>query len=169
MPEKIAIIGPESSGKSTLTQQLAAHFNEPFVPEYGRLYLEQNGPAYSFDDLKIIADKMLTIEAEKREAAHRFLFCDTDLIMIKVWYQVKYNTVPKKLIDQIAANPYSFYFICYPDLPWEADPLRENPNRRRELFDRYLKEVTKLGTQYKIIKGENRLPKAVSYLSAHFI
>ncbi|MBK6266623.1 ATP-binding protein [Marivirga sp. S37H4] len=159
---KIAIIGPESTGKSTISQGLAHHFNEPFVPEYGRKYLEENGPDYSRADLLAISKGMVIWEDKMMSIAKNLLFCDTDLIMMKVWYEVKYGECHPWVLQQIETNPYQFYLLCKPDLPWEADPLRENPTIRELLFNRYQEELEAYGFDYSIISGkEKRLQNAI--------
>ncbi|HET8860655.1 ATP-binding protein [Marivirga sp.] len=160
--KKIAIIGPESTGKSTLTIGLAKSFNEPYVPEYGRKYLEENGIQYQKADLLKISKGMMKAEEEKAREATQFLFCDTDLIMMKVWYEVKYGDCHPFVLEKLSQKPYDYYLLCAPDLPWEEDPLRENPNLREELFGRYQKELEDYGFAYSIISGkEKRLEAAV--------
>lgn len=161
--KKIAIIGPESTGKSTLSIDLANYFHEPFVAEYGRTYLEQNGPKYQEEDLLQISKGMLKAEKEKAKDANNFLFCDTDLIMMKVWHEVKYGRHHPFVLEKLAQKPYDYHLLCKPDLPWEEDPLRENPNIREELYTHYKRELDYYGFQYHIISGiENRLDRAIA-------
>jgi NadR type nicotinamide-nucleotide adenylyltransferase len=162
--KKIAIIGPESTGKSTLCKALSAHYQEPFVPEYGRTYLEENGIKYTYEDLLFISKGMVAIEDEKAKEATNLLFCDTDLIMMKVWYEVRFGKCHPWVLEKIEAKPYDFYLICSPDLPWQEDPMRENPHIREELFERYLKEVNNLHIPFHIVKGEKRLQSAKKVL-----
>ncbi|MFT6965005.1 MAG: NadR type nicotinamide-nucleotide adenylyltransferase [Marivirga sp.] len=168
MPKKIAIIGPESSGKSTLSKQLALHFNESFLPEYGRIYLETHGTDYIFDDLEKICRKMMDLENTQIKNASKFLFCDTDLLMMKVWYEVKFNRISEYLKEQLSKTTYDYYFICSPDLPWQDDPVRENPHIREMLYERYIQEVEQNGIPYTIINGNDRVEKAISVLEALF-
>lgn len=165
--KKIAIIGPESTGKSTLSQELAQHFNEPFVPEYGRKYLEENGKSYNQSDLLAISKGMVIWEDKMFTIAKKLLFCDTDLIMMKVWYEVKYGECHSWVLNQLTSNPYDFYLLCSPDLPWEADPLRENPEIREELFEKYKNNLEKYEFPYKIIKGESRLTQATEAINEY--
>jgi len=160
--KKIAIIGPESTGKSTLTQALAQYFDEPYVPEYGRMYLEQNGPKYKQSDLLKIAQGMVREEHREEKNVNQFLFCDTDLIMMKVWYEVKYGECHPYILDQLKQKPYDYYLLCTPDLPWEPDPLRENPDSRQALFDQYQEELEANSLKYSFISGKDqRLKKAI--------
>lgn len=168
--KKIAIIGPESTGKSTLAKGLADHFQEPFVPEYGRKYLEENGNKYEETDLLKISKGMLEAEKEKAKNANQFLFCDTDMIMMKVWYEVKYGECHPFVLEKLTEHPYNYYLLCAPDLPWEADPLRENPNIREELFERYQKELDNYNLNYSIISGKtNRLNKAIKEIEDNLL
>jgi len=160
--KKIAIIGPESTGKSTLSKSLADHFGEPYVPEYGRKYLEIHGSQYNKTDLLNITKGMLRAEGNIANNANKFLFCDTDLIMMKVWYEVKYVESHPLILEKLNQKPYDYYLLCAPDLMWETDPLRENPNMREELFDRYKSELEAYGFEYSIISGQSgRLQKAI--------
>ncbi len=166
--KKIAIIGPESTGKSTLSQQLAHHFNEPFVPEYGRKYLEENGPKYSKNDLLAISKGMVLWELKMTGIAKNILFCDTDLIMMKVWYEIKFGECHPWVLEKLEKSPYDFYLLCQPDLPWKEDPLRENPGIRDELFERYNKNLLQYECDYQVISGKNRLKKAIDLIKRHF-
>ncbi|WKK85328.1 ATP-binding protein [Marivirga arenosa] len=163
--KKIAIIGPESTGKSTITAQLARYYNEPFVEEFGRKYLEKTNGTYNREDLLAITKGMIESEKSLEKKATNFLFCDTDLIMMKVWYEVKYGECHPLILDQLKKKPYDFYLLCTPDLPWEKDPLRENPNMREELFERYEKELKQYGFSYGIVSGtDNRFQNALKKL-----
>jgi NadR type nicotinamide-nucleotide adenylyltransferase len=162
--KRIAIIGPESSGKSTLCVQLADHFQEPCALEFGRAYLEKKALPYEEADLLHIAQGMQDVQDRLLIQSHRMLFCDTDMIMMKVWYEHKYGHCHPYVLDQLATNPYDAYLICYPDLPWIEDGLRENPHIREALFERYLAEVQQLQVPYSIIKGEDRIKMALEFV-----
>ncbi|WKV10454.1 ATP-binding protein [Marivirga harenae] len=160
--KKIAIIGPESTGKSTLSKALATHYNEPFVPEYGRKYLEENGKDYNRSDLLAISKGMVIWEERMSFIAKNLLFCDTDLIMMKVWYEVNYGECHPWVLNHLQSRPYNFYLLCAPDLPWEEDPLRENPNMRDKLFERYHNELVESNLDYTVISGtKDRLERAI--------
>lgn len=163
---KIAIIGPESTGKSELARALSAHFNSPFVPEYAREYVENLDRKYEFEDICTIAKKQIEQEliyenefAEKTD----FVFFDTELIITKVWFEHCYGIVPDFLTKRLERGFFDFYLLCVPDLPWQADPVRENGDKREFFFDWYKREIEQLGKPYAIIKGENekRLQNAI--------
>ncbi len=151
---KVGIIGPESTGKTTLARYLASRYDGVFVPEYAREYMEKLNRPYTYDDVCSIArqqiDQLATLTANT-------YFFDTELIITKVWFEHKYGTCPEWVVDAIHTYPMDVYLLCYPDLPWIADPVRENPNIRYELFQRYEREVQELGIPYYIIRHETNM------------
>ncbi|HSI76052.1 MAG TPA: ATP-binding protein [Lunatimonas sp.] len=169
MPKKIVIIGPESTGKSTLTQALASHFGEPWVPEYAREYLEKLDRPYEFDDLLAIAKGQVALEEKQSKAADNFLFCDTDLHVLQVWSESKYKRVHPWILEQIKVRMYDFYILTDIDTIWEPDPLREHPEpeMRQFFFNWYRNLVEKSGTSFQIVRGDekNRLSQALRFIS----
>lgn len=141
--KKVVIIGPESTGKSSLCEALASHYHTDWVPEYAREYLLQRGPRYGPEDLPVIARGQLALEdrhvAIAAAAARSLLFIDTDLYVMKVWSEFVYGHCDPWILDQIATRSYDAYLLCRPDLPWMADPLREYPDleSRDRLFHIY--------------------------------
>lgn len=152
--KRVAIIGPECTGKSDLSKFLAAHFNTEWVPEYARGYMDNLRRPYTQDDLITIAHGQLRIEDEFARDANTFLFCDTNLYVIKVWSMFKYGNCEKEILDQIATRKYDLYLLTYVDLPWEEDPLREHPTKREELYHIYLNEMKNQDVPFVEIKGE---------------
>ncbi len=152
MLKRIAITGPESTGKSKLAAWLAGHYQALWVPEYARQYLEKNGPDYTPEDIVAIARGQLANENAATENASRVLFCDTDLLVTKIWCEVVFGFCPEWIEKQFHAHRYDLYLLCYPDIPWEPDPLRENPNDRKELFGLYLKILEENNLPFRIIK-----------------
>ncbi|MCB9285490.1 MAG: ATP-binding protein [Lewinellaceae bacterium] len=152
-PIRIAITGPESSGKTTLARTLAGHFQTVWVPEYARSYLEGLSRAYEFDDLEQIARGQLAWEKEYGQRAHRFLFCDTDLLVLKVWSEYKYRRCSPFILEALRDYPYDLFLLCAPDIPWEYDPLRENPEDRQELYEIYLGELERMGSSFVEVRG----------------
>lgn len=149
---KIAIIGPESTGKTELCRRLAEYFNCTWVPELAREYVERRNFEYTFDDVEAIA--RLQIEQEEQIATDApITFFDTDLIITKVWLEHKYKKVPDFVVERLASRYIDFYLLCVPDLPWELDPVRENGSNRDYFFDWYAREVKDLGTPYAYVSG----------------
>jgi NadR type nicotinamide-nucleotide adenylyltransferase len=151
---KISITGPESTGKSLLTEALAAHFGGISVPEYAREYVENLGRDYTYDDVCTIAKKQIEeIEFYDQQPDCRFVFFDTDLIITKVWFEYCYGKVPEFLTKAMERTHFDLFLLCAPDLPWIPDPVRENGNIRNLLFERYRAEIELTGTQYHIVTG----------------
>jgi len=161
--KRIALIGPESTGKTTLCKGLAEHFKTAWVPEFARDYVKQLNRKYTLEDVIYCAQKQLEDEERKAEIANRFLFCDTELITAKVWCEDVFKTVPYWIEDALQKHPYDLFLLTYPDLPFEDDPVRENHNRRQFFFDWYEMELKQYQFQYQIIKGigEGRLQQAI--------
>ena len=154
---KIIITGPESSGKTTLCKNISLLLNIPFAEEYARKYLKKIKKDYNQDDLIKIAKGQLKSEKNKK-------ILDTDLITIKIWSNYKYGTCDKWILDQIKKqkNRNRIYLLCKPDLPWETDPLRENPKDRMKLFQIYKEEISELAHRYYIISKRNRDAKSIA-------
>ncbi|MEO6584135.1 MAG: ATP-binding protein [Ferruginibacter sp.] len=150
--KKIVVLGPESTGKSTLCQQLAGHYNTTWVPEFARHYLQTNGIAYTLSDLSLIAQGQLQSEDEvigriekkfpKNKPGFQPVFIDTDMYVMKVWSEFAFNACDNKILNAIANRTYHLYLLCNPDLPWQKDNLREYPDlQTREKLYHYYKDV----------------------------
>jgi NadR type nicotinamide-nucleotide adenylyltransferase len=161
---RIALIGPESTSKSTLSEELAKYYQTVWVPEYARTYLKRLPRKYTLNDILLIAQEQFRQEEELIQRANRFIFVDTELIVSKVWCTDVFNTCPEWITAAAANYPYDFYLLTYPDLPWQEDPLRENPHRRMYFYDWYERELKKITANYTVIKGfdEQRLKNAIS-------
>jgi len=171
--KKIVIIGPESTGKSTLTEQLAAHYNTTWCPEFAREYLKQNGTDYSFEDLLNIARGQLMLEDNLLlQAKNNLYFIDTDMYVMKVWCEVAFNNCHVWILKQIAARNHDLYLLCDTDLPWVKDELREYPdlNTRQKLFKMYKDILINQDTKWAIISGSytERLQLALSIIKTEF-
>lgn len=163
--KRIAITGPESTGKSWLTAQLAAFYQAPFVPEYSREYLESLGRPYEYEDILAIAQGQLNAEESMAKNSDAlWLFSDTDLLVTYIWCQVKYGKVHPWIVEKLSSHSYHHYLLCDIDLPWQPDPLREHPHRRNEIFSLYIKALKQHGFPFTIIRGEGetRLFNAVT-------
>lgn len=169
---RIVVTGPESTGKSQTSQDLARALGTVWVPEYARTYLEALDRPYEEEDLLKIAQGQIEWETQKAAQADRFLLCDTDLYVIKIWSEYRFGRCDPWILEQIALRPYDFYFLSYIDVPWEDDPLREHPDpRERELLFRYhLDHVLHSGTAFQILKGDasQRCRQAMETISKRF-
>ncbi|MFZ5972384.1 MAG: AAA family ATPase [Bacteroidota bacterium] len=166
---KVCVLGPECTGKTELSQQLAAHYQTAWVAEYARAYLDKLGRPYAQSDLLKIAHGQLRLEQEWARDANRLLICDTNLIVIKVWSEFKYGNCDKEILDLIQASKYDLYLLTYIDIPWQHDPLREHPHKRETLFEIYLNEMKRQSTPFVEIKGtrEARLQLAINAITTH--
>ncbi len=165
MPKRILILGPESTGKSTLAEKLAEHYAEPWVHEVAREYLEKLDRPYTYEDLLQIGKQQMNLEDELALSPTRFLFCDTDLRVIQVWSQHRYGKVDPWVLAEIARRTYDLILLCAPDLPWQEDPLREHPEleMRQHFFEVYQQLAQASGFPWVLIFGEKaeRLSTAI--------
>lgn len=165
MPKRILILGPESTGKSTLAETLANWYGDPWVPEVAREYLSQLSRPYEYADLLQIGKQQMQLEDELASKAKRFLFCDTDLRVIQVWSQHRFGKTDPWVVEELGRRTYDLILLCATDLPWQADPLREHPQLelREEFFAQYLQLAQESGVPFQIVAGEDsqRLATAV--------
>lgn len=168
--KRISITGPESTGKSWLAENLARHYKTTWVPEYSREYLGGMDRQYGFGDIVKIAKGQMSLEKEKAGVAGRFLFCDTDLLVTKVWSEFIYDACDPWIREQVHIHLYDLYLLCDIDLPWESDPLREHPDRRKELFEIYLKHLVEMKVNFSIVSGsgQKRLENAIKTVEVRF-
>lgn len=175
MVKKIVIIGPESTGKSTLCEQLAAHYNTVWVREYAREYLLKNGTDYSFENLldiargQILSEEMaidsLNSTHSKFDIQYSPLFIDTDMYVMKVWCEFVFDKCHHWILNRIVERKYDLYLLCNVDLPWVKDELREYPDlKNREKLYHYYKDIMiNQEIRWVNISGtyEERLKKAI--------
>ena len=150
---RVAITGPESTGKSTLSRLLAEHYATTWAPEYARQYLEENGSSYTLHDLEEIARGQLDAEAAAVAIAHEVVFFDTDLLVIKIWAEDAFGQCPAWIRSYLEQQRYDLVLLPGIDLPWEFDPLREHPHRRQYFYALYLHELQAMGANYVEISG----------------
>lgn len=168
---KIVITGPESTGKSKITQELASYFEVQFVVEYAREFITNLKREYIQYDLIDIAKGQLQLQKKAFERDNTLIICDTDLLTIKIWSDYKYKSCDDFIIKSYEQNLPDLYLICYPDLPWEYDIQREHPEKREELFNIYVQEIKKTNIPFEIIKGKgkNRLKNAIDFIESFYI
>lgn len=171
--KKIVVIGPESTGKSTLSAALAKELDTVWVAEYAREYLEQLNRPYTQNDLLEIAQGQLTLEDALAQKAKGVLICDTDLHVIKVWSEAKFGHCHAWILEQIAVRTYDMYLLTDIDTLWEDDPLREHPSpeERKYFYNIYRDIVQNSGLPIVFIGGphEERLKKAMDAIKEHIL
>src|SRR5438045_976931 len=129
--KKIVVIGPESTGKSTLCSQLAEHYKTVWCPEYAREYLEKNGTDYTYGDLLTIAKGQIELEERTLttvDSRQSTVFIDTDMYVMKVWCEFAFGKCHSWILNQIVERKNDLYLLCNVDLPWVKDELREYPD-----------------------------------------
>ncbi|SKB31575.1 AAA family ATPase [Maribacter arcticus] len=168
---KVVLFGPESTGKTTLSEQLARYYNTVWVPEYAREYLQDkwNDERKTCEphDLLPIAEGQMRLENELTKKASKILICDTDLLETKVYSEAYYIGNCDPILEKYALeNTYNLYLLTYIDIPWEADDLRDKPGEREEMFSYFKGTLEKYGKNFITLKGnkKTRLEKAINHI-----
>ena len=166
---KVVLFGPESTGKTTLSNQLARHYHTVWAPEFAREYLQDKWnnerKTCEASDLIPIAKGQMKLENKLAKKADKILICDTDLLETKVYSEEYYGGFVDPSLDEAAKeNTYDLYLLTYIDTPWEADDLRDRPELRLEMFNAFEKALNTHNRPYILLKGdkETRLKKAVA-------
>jgi len=169
---RIVLFGPESSGKTTLAKQLASYFKAPWVPEYMREYLQEKwdtkNEQITRDDLLPIARGQMILENDAAAGSDTLLFCDTNLLELKVYSQFYYDGFcPSEILKACSINHYDHYLLTHIDTPWEVDDLRDRPYEREKLFRIFEKELQQNEVPYTLLKGneKERFEKATQILA----
>ncbi|WP_018616070.1 AAA family ATPase [Segetibacter koreensis] len=182
--KKIVVIGPESTGKSSLCELLAKHFKTFWVPEFAREYLLTNGTNYTYDNLLTIAKGQVALEDEyigksikrfevkNQDFENPMLFVDTDMYVMKVWCEYVFGKCHAYIEDKITERKADFYLLCNVDLPWAQDELREYPDleTRKELYEIYKNILINQSVPWAVISGnyEERLQTAINTINNAF-
>ena len=172
MVKKIVIIGPESTGKSTLCELLAAHYKTIWVKEYAREYLLKNGTDYTFENLldvakgQIAAEEKSILQLSTINQQPSILLLDTDMYVMKVWCEFVFEKCHHWILNRIVERKYDLYLLCNIDLPWVKDELREYPDlkSREQLYHHYKDIMINQNVPWVNISGNyaERLQKAVT-------
>lgn len=169
---KICLFGPESSGKSTLSRKLSNHYSAPWVPEFARDYLQELWDNEALicrpKDLLPIAAGQMNLENEATKNAKGIVICDTDLLTTKVYSEAYYEGWCPPLIEKYALeNQYDLYLLTYIDTPWQADDLRDRPERRKEMFTHFQKALEDNNRPFILLKGsvEERMKQATEAIN----
>jgi NadR type nicotinamide-nucleotide adenylyltransferase len=171
---KIAITGPESTGKSILAKQLAEHYLTVWVPEYAREYINNLDRPYNQEDILEIARGQIRSENAICRRTSELLICDTELIVTKIWSEVKYGKCDSWILNKIENHKYNLYLLCDIDIPWSEDPQREHPHMREYLFNLYRHELLTRELPFFIVTGigHGRLDNAIriidSFINSEF-
>ncbi len=160
---RIAITGPESSGKTTLCQSLSEHFNVDFIPEFARTYLEITDGKYKQPDLDEIAKGQLESITSSQSKIN---VCDSDFSVLEIWSAYKYGNVSDYIRELVKKDLFDLHILCTPDIPWEEDALRENPDTRDHLFELYKESLNRHNKNFIIVSGEhkNRIKKSLQFI-----
>ena len=162
---KIAFTGPESCGKSTLARWCSELYQLPLSNEYAREYLEKK-EAYDRNDLDAITSAQLKDWENK---GSKFV-ADTEMTVMKIWSEFRFQKLSPLIQMAYENQQFDHYFLCAPDIPWEPDPLRENPTNRQELFERYEMELSHTKRSYSILKGSLiERQKLVEFVLLHIV
>lgn len=162
--KKIAIVGPESTGKSTVSQQLAKHYKVPWVPEYARYYCSALTTQCSLqDEINMFHGQVALEESVLATAETDFIICDTTFLTVKIWSDEILGKSPQVVIDELKVRHYDFYVLLDIDLPWQEDPLRDFPHMREHFMQIWHKELKALNANYVVVGGvENRLQNIIA-------
>lgn len=168
---RIAITGPECSGKSTLARHLLALFSSSvLVDEQARAYLSEKGAAYVYtkEDVNAIADLQWQAFKEATATGKEVLLADTEFIVLDIWWKEVFREENKRIANYFNAFRFDLFLLCKPDIPWSFDPLRENPNDRDRLFERYEEALQQSGVRWDVLCGPlpERLAKAFTLIDS---
>jgi NadR type nicotinamide-nucleotide adenylyltransferase len=160
---KIAVVGPESSGKSTISAALAKHYQTLWVPEYARYYCEGLTEACTLqDELNMYYGQVALEKAMETVLPNNLMICDTTFLTVKIWSDYQLGETPELVLEAIKKHEYDFYILLKNDLPWQEDPLRDFKGLGDYFFEVWIKELKAINANYKEVGGtENRLKNAI--------
>ena len=162
--KKIAVVGPESTGKSTISQLLAKYYKVSWVPEYARYYCKNLVAYYTLqDEVNMYYGQVALEDAILVTTESDFIICDTTFITVKIWSDEVLGETPQLVLDALPKRPYDLYLLMDIDLPWQDDPLRDFPDKREYFMQVWHKELKALNANYKVIGGlgDERITNAI--------
>lgn len=171
--KKIAIVGPESTGKSALSAALAEHYNCHWVPEYAREYCGKlKGPCTFEDELNMFKGQLQLEDSflkKSQQEGKSLLICDTIVLTVKIWTEEVLKIQTPFVLDELKNRTYDLFLLCNIDLPWEEDPQREFPHKREYFLNLWKKELEDLNYPYILISGlgSHRLSNAIKAINAN--
>ncbi|WP_285059701.1 ATP-binding protein [Pedobacter ginsengisoli] len=167
--KKIAVVGPESTGKSTITARLAKHYGTLWVPEYARYYCAAlTAPCNLQDEVNMFHGQLALEDSILAIADKDLIFCDTTFITVKIWSDEVFGETPGIVLEALPLYHYDLYLLMDIDLPWQEDPLRDFPHKREHFMQVWHQELQSLNANYRIIGGEQdeRLQNAIKVVDA---
>lgn len=172
---RVVLYGPESTGKTTLSKQLASYYHTNWVPEYMRTFLENKTfvpgeEIVSYKELDVIAKGQMKVENASLGSADTLLFCDTNLLELQVYAEHYFGRCPKPISKYAIKNKYDLYILTYVDVPWESDGMRDRPKDREVMFALFEQKLIENNLPYITVKGneQQRLEFAISYIDKLF-
>jgi len=169
---KIAIVGPESTGKSTLSKALASHFDTIVVPEFAREYCKGLNRNYTLEDEVNIFNGQLLLEKQMTPfARNNILVCDTMVLTVKIWCDHLFGHTPETILSELKNQSYDLYLLMDIDLPWEDDELRDFPNLRSHFMEVWHKELKEIKANYTLISGleAHRFQNALTVVNSFLV
>lgn len=169
--KRVCVFGPESTGKSTLTTNLANHFNTIAVPEYARTHIEMRNGEIDAGDIPLIARGQIASEDALAFGANRILFCDTDLLTTTIWSDWLFNSCEQWIREEAERRTYDLYLVTDVDVPWVEDQVRYLPEERRSFFDLCIGQLTQRNRPFHIVRGswDERLRSAIDAVQARVL
>ena len=167
--KKIAIVGPESTGKSTISKQLSKHYNVPWVPEFARYYCAAlTADCTLEDEINMFHGQVALEDSILATAETDFIICDTTFLTVKIWSDEILGQSPIVVLNELPIRTYDLYILLDIDLPWQEDPLRDFPHMREHFMAIWHKELKALNANYVVVGGtENRLQNVISEIDRY--
>jgi HTH-type transcriptional repressor of NAD biosynthesis genes len=161
--KKICIYGPESTGKSILTERLAGYYNSVYVPEVARDIIDEAGDGVTYDLIEKIGPSHGEAILKMLPLANRFLFVDTDVEITKLFSDYYFRKTPAFPPWVESANKFDLYIFTDTDVPYVEDPQRDSEHMREIFKEKLLSILDGKKSDYTIISGgwEERFQQAI--------